>query len=186
MHPSRHHRRILAIDPGTRLMGYAVLDGSRLVASGVYRLQRRRRARETLEDAERWLAGLISRYRPQVLVIERPFTAFGRRTSLLQVLAQEIEALAASRGLAVRALAPTLVRRVLLGNGHATKDDVMRHLIRRHYPQLAALAASRTARRKRYWQNMFDAIAVGVAFRMLQRARPAPSASRSPATTGAP
>src|SRR5438552_146207 len=129
----RSLHRVVAIDPGTRYMGYAVLDGARLVTSGVYRL-RGHRARERLDDAERWLLRLFSEHRPHALALERTFSVDSARTALLQALAHRLHRLGLDHRLVVRSLPPTMVRRLLLGKGHASKDDVMEAIVSRHFP----------------------------------------------------
>jgi crossover junction endodeoxyribonuclease RuvC len=160
--------RVVAIDPGTRFMGYAILHGPRLVTSGVYRL-RGHRARDRLDDAERWLLRLISEHRPQALALERTFSVDSARTALLRALAHRLHQLGLDHRLVVRSLPPTMVRRLLLGKGHASKDEVMEAIVTRHFPRLAPFARVRLPLTRRYWQNMFDAIAVGLAFRLVDR-----------------
>jgi Holliday junction resolvasome RuvABC endonuclease subunit len=149
-------------------MGYAVLDGPRLVASGVYRI-RGHQARERLDDAERWLLRLISEHRPQALALERTFSVDSARTALLRALTHRLHRLGLDQRLLVRSLPPTMVRRLLLRKGHASKDEVMKVIVARYFPRLTPFARVRLPLTRRYWQNMFDAVAVGLAFRLASR-----------------
>src|SRR6188768_3077602 len=60
---------ILAIDPGLRELGFAVLAGQRLVASGVGPLRLHPEA-ERPAEARRLVYGWIRSYRPEILVLE--------------------------------------------------------------------------------------------------------------------
>src|SRR5437016_4717511 len=98
--------RILAIDPGTREMGVAVLEGSKLVYHGVIVIKRGRSPRETLERGHDNVLRLIEDFHPAVLAIEKTFVRMNRNVALLNVLADEIVALAKHCRLQVVGIAP--------------------------------------------------------------------------------
>ena len=52
--------RILAIDPGTREMGVALLEGDKLVYHGVKAIKRGKSPHETLKEGRRLILRLIA------------------------------------------------------------------------------------------------------------------------------
>lgn len=155
--------RILAIDPGTRYMGVAVLDGPRLLYYGVKTFRGSWPADGLLHATRKAVLGLIVDHRPTVLAYEKTFYVQSQNSVLLQAQEAEIARLGRARGLRVVGYLPSHVRRLLCGYGRATKEDVADVLAGR-FPELAEYRRSNDAVRERYWSNMFDAVAVaGVA-----------------------
>ena len=74
-------------------MGVAVLDGVNLVYHTVAVITRAKSPHETLERGRAIINGLITDFRPDMLVIERTFVGRNRRLALLNVFADEIRAL---------------------------------------------------------------------------------------------
>src|SRR5438093_9743249 len=97
----RLHRRftVLAIDPGTRQIGIAVLDGRELVYHGVKTLRSHGSPQERLQEARRVVLRLIRDFRPQVLAVEHAFYSRSRNAALLNVLVEEIRTLARQKGI---------------------------------------------------------------------------------------
>src|SRR5262249_46637876 len=90
--------RVLAIDPSTRGFGFAVLEGpNRLIDWGV---------KETKTDKKRrslkFVAELIDRYQPQMLVVEDYTRKGSRRCGRVRELINDISQLAVKRKVKVR------------------------------------------------------------------------------------
>jgi hypothetical protein len=66
-----------------------------------------------------------------------------------------------------------IVRKHLIGNGWASKEEVARAIARR-FPQLRIYLSQDRRWKERYWHNLFDAVALGLHY----QAYP-PSRSRS-------
>src|SRR5262245_39016197 len=128
-------RRILAIDPGTRYMGVAVLDEAKLAYHGVATLPRGGSPQETLNTGRKIVLRFINDFRPNVLAIEKTFFANNRNSALLNVFADEIREVGKRKGLQVFAFAPSVVKKAVCGNGWAKKDEVAR-AITTVYPEL--------------------------------------------------
>ena len=90
--------RILAIDPGTKKMGVAVLEDQRLLYHGVYVFKRRRTPQENLQEGSEAIFQLMRDFRPRLVAMEKTFVTTNRRLSLLNVLADEITAIAHRAG----------------------------------------------------------------------------------------
>jgi len=153
--------KILAIDPGTREIGVALLEGEDLLYYGVKSIRNRKRPQQVLNDAANIIGRLIDIYNPSVLAIEKMFL-IQKSASLLIVVADEIKATAQAAGLSVYEYAPTTVRKLICQTGKATKRAAA-HIIADRYVELARYLKGRSKWEELYYANMFDAIAVGLA-----------------------
>jgi crossover junction endodeoxyribonuclease RuvC len=128
--------RILGIDPGTRLVGYGLVDcdsgasgvrgaGFRYVECGVIRLDEADSMPQRLFSLAGTLGEIIDEYAPAVVSLESAF--YGVNASSALKLGQArgaIMLVAAQHGLPVAEYAPALVKRSVVGHGRATKQDV--------------------------------------------------------------
>ena len=153
--------RILAIDPGTSLMGVAVLESHDLVYYAVKELRWHRPASRLMSATRNLVNDLIDRYRPTVLAYEQSVYVQQMSSRLLRAEEQEIRRTAKVAGLQVIAYTPTHVRQSLCGDPWSTKHMVAARLVER-FPELARYRTSQSLRSERYWLNMFDALAVAV------------------------
>ncbi len=150
---------ILALDPGTRELGYAVLRGRHLIDSGVlplHHLPPERRLARVREALERW----VRADSPDVLVIE---DIPGRPSGLtvgLPSLGRLLRRRARAHRMELATYSAKAVRRTLLNNGWAGKAEVVEPLVGRH-PELRVYRGQNRKWKHRYWHNMFDAIALG-------------------------
>lgn len=152
---------ILAIDPGTKEIGFALFSGAQLEYYGVKTFKRRSPAHAFLaEVSNKCVIGLINRYRPEALAIEQTFLV-QKNSALLQVTAAEIKHTARRRGLSVYEYAPVEVRNAVCGREKATKRE-MAQVIARRFPELARVLRQPTKWEERYWMHMYDAVALGV------------------------
>jgi Holliday junction resolvasome RuvABC endonuclease subunit len=159
--PIQQTTRLLAIDPGTHEMGVAVCQGAALLYHGVKVIQKGRSPRETLDRAMSAVGGLIDDFRPEVLVVEHTFIGRNRNAALLNVLADEIQALGRRARLTVLWFAPNAVKKAITGYGWATKAEVAKAVAGR-YPELKAYLVHDRKWKARFHENMFDAVALGM------------------------
>ncbi len=130
--------RVLGVDPGTQLAGWAVLerlpDGRlRYCASGLCRLGRAPKPiAERLQGLHQELSAQISAWQPQALALEGAFFGLNARSALRLGEARGVVLLAASQAdCPVQELAPATVKARVAGAGQATKDQV-ESLLRMH------------------------------------------------------
>ena len=157
--------RLLAVDPGTKELGIAVLEGKKLLFQSVVTLYRYP-ARERPKQARNRLREVICHYKPRILVIEKVFSSSNKNTKGLQLLAKTIKSLARRNGLRVAEYAPKTVRKCICGTGKATKREVAA-TISAKYPELHIYLSQDRRWKERHWQNLFDAIAVGLTYQGL-------------------
>ena len=164
---------ILAIDPGLRHLGYAVLAGRRLVDSGVLSLRRvppRRKFATIRESFRAW----IRAYRPRTLVLEavpkRPLDNLAG----LPALGRLLQRLARRNKLQFAKYSATTVRCRVVGNGWAGKRETAEAICAR-FPELRVHLTHDRKWKERYWLNMFDAVALALHHQALTKP---PSRSR--------
>ena len=164
------HPTILGIDPGTKEMGLAVLNGRELRYFGVRTLRNGTRPHDVIGQAKRIMLAAIEAHQPQVVAIEAPLDLPGRRSHLLNVIADELRERSEELGLEVVALSPEAIRERVVGNPRATKLDVAEALVKGGFDQLRDLVPRRPTRsalgwrpRDKYWLHMFDALALSLA-----------------------
>ena len=126
---------ILGIDPGTIVMGYALMDGGganpTVLTMDVLRLSGRKDAYDRLQVIHTTVCELITRYKPHTFAIEAPF--FGKNVqSMLKLGRAQGVAIAAAMqaGLTVTEYSPKKVKQSITGNGNADKDQVWKMLQR--------------------------------------------------------
>ena len=156
--------RILALDPGTRKMGAALLDGGRLQYHEVKVFPDKRNPERQLHEARAAVIQMLKDFRPDVLAMERTFVTANRRMALLHVLFDEIVATAQRRRMRVITFAPATVKKHVTGDGHASKG-VVAIAVTQRFPQLSVYLSQDRKWKARHHANMFDAVAVGLTAR---------------------
>jgi len=122
--------KILAIDPGTKRTGYAVLEVNGRTPSlsecGVV-FVRGKDLPERLLHIHKGIERLFRRFRPAHVVIERPFVGKNPRDAMTLNAGRAVCMLAAAAAKArVFDYAPAQVKKAATGNGQATKELVQR------------------------------------------------------------
>jgi crossover junction endodeoxyribonuclease RuvC len=132
-------RRVLGIDPGLQVTGYAVLEpsdkGPRVCEAGVVRSAEGRdpadmaRRLKTLYDG---VCEVIDQWRPAAIAVEQLYAHYDHpRTAILMAHARGAYLLAgAQRGIPVISYAAARVKKLITGSGRAGKEQ-MQHAIAR-------------------------------------------------------
>ncbi len=152
---------ILAIRPGRREMGIAILEGEELRLWGVTRF-RERRLEDLLPAVERRLVRLIHIYQPVVLAVEMPTPQRLKTSPGLGVVTARISTVAVVSGLHFRICDPVSVRERLCGSAKATRGAIAGRIVEQ-YPHLARYRTCSSQWQTLYWMPMFAAVAVGLA-----------------------
>ena len=156
----KNHQTILAIDPGLRDLGRAVLCGRRLVDAGVetFRFVPGPRRHAAVLKTVRTS---IERFEPSVLVLEATTGDHEPPFPALRRLERSLRGLAARRDLPCVLYPSQAARKTLLGDGWSGKRDVAVAVAAR-YPTLRIHLKQHRAWKERYWHNLFDAVALGL------------------------
>jgi crossover junction endodeoxyribonuclease RuvC len=131
---------ILGIDPGTTILGFALLDVERNLKSvverdlksrsnildiGTFRLSKIKDHADKLKAIFEKTLQLIDLHQPQILAIEAPFYGKNPQSMLKLGRAQGVVIAAAMyRGLEVFEYSPRKIKQSITGNGNASKEQV--------------------------------------------------------------
>ena len=122
--------RIVGIDPGLEVTGYAVLDcgegNTDIVDAGIIKTNRRWELAKRLVVLSKELAELLAEHEPGVMAVEELYSHYRfPRTSILMGHARGVILEAAGKGgIKVMAYAATRVKKSITGNGRASKEQV--------------------------------------------------------------
>jgi crossover junction endodeoxyribonuclease RuvC len=146
-------RRVLGIDPGLNITGYAVVEarptGPHVCEAGVIRPSEGRSTTDLAPRLATLYTGIvevISDYDPEAVVVEQLFAHYDHpRTAILMAHARGVILLAAAqRGLPVVSYNASRIKKTITGHGRASKEQ-MQHTMQRelglpHLPEPADVA----------------------------------------------
>jgi len=137
--------RVLGLDPGLRHTGWGVIDvdGNRLsyVADGVASARADLPLSERLVVLFRQIGEVLERFRPDEAAVEETFVNKNPASTLKLGVARGVVLLApAERGLKVSEYSTNLVKKSVVGAGHAEKAQVQL-MVRRLLPGCAVVKA---------------------------------------------
>lgn len=121
--------RVLGLDPGLRHTGWGVIDiaGNRLrhVADGVVHAPTDRLLAERLVVLFRQIGDVLGRFRPDEAAVEETFVNKNAASTLRLGAARGVVLLApAERGVPVAEYSANLIKKSVVGAGHAGKEQV--------------------------------------------------------------
>ncbi len=128
--------RILGVDPGLNVTGYAVLDAAggklRLCEAGIVRGRSRKSLTLRVAEIHQGISEVIASLHPSVMALEELYSHYQRpRVAILMGHARGVICLAgAQAGIPVLHYASTQIKRILTGNGRAPKSQVQRAIQR--------------------------------------------------------
>lgn len=165
--------RVLGVDPGTRRLGWGVVErrgaAQHALAAGVVKLSERELLETRLEKVHRALGEIVDTYGPSVLAVEDIFYAeFPAAAIKLGHVRGVVLLVGAQRGLEVASYPPALVKRTLAGRGAADKA------------QVARLVAASLGLAAPPPSDAADALAVALTHCAKARFTPAPRRPRAP------
>jgi len=120
---------IIGIDPGTRAAGFGVIEvnGSsvRSVEYGVIRANEKLPVPERLKIIYDGVKSILDQYNPDVVGVELAFFGKNAQTALVLGQGRGVIVLAVQQSGAKQIdITPTEVKKTVVGNGHASKDQV--------------------------------------------------------------
>ncbi len=129
--PKATEARVLVIDPTHRGFGYVIFEGPDfLIDWGVRQVEGPKNKGSIAAVAE-----LIARYHPRILVLEDVAEKGCRRRRRVRVLLDGLEQYGRERGLTVRRIPQTAVKKTLLYSGIRNKNQMVRFVAAR-FPEL--------------------------------------------------
>jgi crossover junction endodeoxyribonuclease RuvC len=124
--------RILGIDPGLQVCGYACLDADgddeSLVEAGVLRIPSDLPLAERLNRIAEDTQVILDSFRPEVVAVEELYSHYAHpKTAILMGHARGvILQKCAEAGIEVRSFSATRIKKSITGNGRASKEQVQR------------------------------------------------------------
>jgi len=124
--------RILGIDPGLQLCGYACLeagqDGEKLIEAGVFRTASGSAVEAKLNQIAQDIESLLTRFRPDVVAVEELYSHYTHpKTAILMGHARGvILQKCAEAAIKVRSFSATRIKKSITGNGRASKQQMQR------------------------------------------------------------
>ena len=120
---------IIGIDPGTNVMGYALLGVNgktpRLIVMGVLQLNRMEDHYMRLRHIYERVSGVIDEYLPDEMAIEAPFYGKNVQSMLKLGRAQGVAMVAAlNHEIPITEYEPRKIKMAITGNGAASKEQV--------------------------------------------------------------
>jgi crossover junction endodeoxyribonuclease RuvC len=131
--------RVLGIDPGLQITGYAVVEhqplGPKVCEAGIIRSAEGRAATEMADRLRVLYDGIVEvleQFKPNVVAMEQLFAHYDHpRTAILMAHARGVILLAAGqRRLPVFSYNATQVKKTITGSGRASKEQVQRTIQR--------------------------------------------------------
>jgi crossover junction endodeoxyribonuclease RuvC len=122
--------RILGIDPGLNITGYAVLEAGsgapKVIEAGVVRGKTKDSLVARLAEIHDGVADVIATLGPAAMALEQLYSHYDHpRTSILMGHARGVICLAAAKaGIEVTSYSATQIKKVLTGNGRAPKSQM--------------------------------------------------------------
>ena len=124
--------RILGIDPGLQVCGYACLetgeDKEKLIEAGVIRIASGSAIEQKLNRIAEDTQSLLESFKPDVVAVEELYSHYAHpRTAILMGHARGvILQRCAQAAIEVRSFSATRIKKSLTGNGRASKEQVQK------------------------------------------------------------
>ena len=120
---------MLGIDPGSRTLGWGIVEGSGVkyqgVAYGVIKSDPGRVFAERLLNIHEGVKGVVERFSPDILSIEEVFYARNVKVALkLGQVRGVVLLLGKQTGLEIAEYSPRLIKKTVVGYGNAEKSQV--------------------------------------------------------------
>lgn len=121
--------RLLGIDPGTLITGYALLEQVRdrwtVLEYGTIQTKSKELLSQRYLIIFQALQGLIEKYQPKAIAVETQFVGKNAQTAIKLGMARGMVVLAAAQqGIAIYEYPPTRVKQAITGHGHASKNQI--------------------------------------------------------------
>ena len=106
---------------------------------------------------------LLTERTPEIVVIATNNFPQIQQNLPAMIAIQQIRAIARRHGVTVYEFAPNTIKKEVTGDGRATKRAIAKAICAQ-FPELRTYFGSNRRWRERYYQNMFDAVAVGLTY----------------------
>ena len=156
-----NHKRVLALDFGTRGFGYAVMEGPHQLIDWGVREVRKNKNQRSLKKVEQ----LIDRYQPDALVLEDYARQDKRRPDRVRALIGRIEETAIQAGTKAHTFSRAKIKEAFVATGAVSRYEIATTLSR-WFPELV----SHLPPKRKLWtpehpqMGLFDAVALAMTY----------------------
>jgi len=154
----------MAVDPGTKYLAVAILEGEELIWYNIKRVRGPKTLPYMRIQVQQYLTKILHDYKPEILAVEEPFYAQAMSSKNLQTLTQEIKTWGRWKGLRVYSYLPKTVKAYFCGD-RKTKQSLAEAMVEQ-YPFLVQylniVPEQRYFEDEGYWLRLFDAVALGL------------------------
>lgn len=162
--------KILAINPGSKYLGLAVFKDIELVHWATKKLRSKGMSQnQLLQKVKEIVGGLVSDYKPDVVVIEKPAPNRIKNSPALRAIITRIKGLAERKVKKVYSFPPQEVRKHLCQGEKATKMNMEKVIATQYYPWLYHRYEKdrKKDERGQWWKRkyhscLFEAVALGI------------------------
>ena len=162
----KNPKTILAVNPGTRQMGLAVLEGSDLVFTSIKTVKVKKMSDSAvLKKLERIILELLTDFSPDVIAVEEPLPVQKKRSPLLNRMFNRVKKIGERENLEVKTYPPPVVRKFICKDEKPTKMQSAFIIATKYYPWLYRYYEKDSAKKwweEKYWTALFDAVALGL------------------------
>lgn len=122
--------RVLGVDPGLGITGYGVIDakngGIKLLEAGVIRTNAKDTIENRLSKIYNGLKGLIEELKPEACVLEELYSHYKHPRTVISMAHARgtVALLCAECKLKLIGYSPKRIRKAVLGNGNASKEQI--------------------------------------------------------------
>jgi len=124
--------KILGIDPGLQVCGYACIESqanqAKLIEAGVIRTTTGRSIEIRLNQIAQDIDALLTRFNPDVVAVEQLYSHYAHpRTAILMGHARGVILQRCSQtGAEIKSFSATRIKKSVTGNGHASKEQMQK------------------------------------------------------------
>mgnify|MGYP001181007107 CR=1 FL=1 len=124
--------RILGIDPGLYICGYAVLENNQnkmsLIEAGIFKTDKKKNMPFRLNQIAADISSILQKFTPDIVAVEELYSHYQHpKTSILMGHARGvILQRCAEVGIEVKSFAATKIKKAITGNGRATKIQMQK------------------------------------------------------------
>src|SRR4030066_50694 len=114
--------KILGIDPGLQVCGYAVVDGDSLIEAGAIRTNPKSPLEVKLNQIAEDIDSLLKKFTPEIVAVEELYSHYAHpRTAILMGHARGVILQScAEAAIEVRSFSATRIKKSITGNGRAS------------------------------------------------------------------
>lgn len=164
--------RILALDPGSKEIGFVLLHDDLLVRYGVRNIKKRNGDKGKGYTP---VSDLITGYKPHAVILGKLSHPGRKRNPVLQTLSRRIKRYSLNKGIRVHEIEPMAAIKHLVKDGGQSKLKAAA-LIAARFPELSPYLPRKGrvlwAHKDKYWMNMFDALSLGLHYLDKRKIKP--------------